>query len=195
MKITYPVARILGTIAESKASDLSVPMAIALMDAEGGLLFFGRMDGTLPASTEIAISKAYTAAVLRMATHELGKLAQPGGELYGIQHTHNGRIVLFGGGIPLQLNGQVVGGAIGISGGTVNEDVQVAEYVVNALEEMEYWAKRIKMFLPSQPLENVRISQLENRLKEVFEQMNCVLPAGAPSFLAGAILLASSEEY
>lgn len=194
MKITYPVARILGTIAETKASDLSVPMAIALMDGEGGLLFFGRMDGTLPASTEIAISKAYTAAVLRMATHELGKLAQPGGELYGIQHTHNGKIVLFGGGLPLQLNGQVVG-AIGISGGSVNEDVQVAEYVVNALEEMEYWAKRIKMFLPSQPLENIRISQLENSLKEAFEQMNCALPAGAPSFLAGAILMASSEEY
>ena len=194
MKITYPVARILGNIAESKASDLAVPMAIALMDGEGGLLFFGRMDGTLPASTEIATSKAYTAAVLRMATHELGKLAQPGGELYGIQHTHNGKIVLFGGGLPLQLNGQVVG-AIGISGGSVNEDVQVAEYVVNALEEMEYWAKRIKMFLPSQPLENIRISQLENSLKEEFEQMNCALPAGAPSFLAGAILMASSEEY
>jgi uncharacterized protein GlcG (DUF336 family) len=191
MKITYPVACILGTIAESKASNLSVPMAIALTDGKGGLLFFGRMDGTLPASTEIAIFKAYSAAVLRMTTHELGKLAQPGGELYGIQHTHNGKIVLFGGGFPLHLNEQVVG-AIGISGGSVNEDVQVAEYVVNALEEMEYWAKRIKTFLPSQPLENIRISHLENRLKEVFEQMNCSLPTGAPSFLAGAILLASS---
>jgi len=191
MKITYPVARILGTIAESKASDLSVPVAIALTDGKGGLLFFGRMDGTLPASTEIAISKAYTSAVLHMATHELGKLAQPGGELYGIQHTHNGKIVLFGGGIPLQLNGQVVG-AIGISGGSVNEDVQVAEYVVNALEEMESWAKRIKVFLPSQPLENIWISQLENRLKEAFEQMNCALSTDAPSFLAGAILLVDS---
>jgi uncharacterized protein GlcG (DUF336 family) len=194
MKITYPVARILGTIAENKASDLSVPMAIALMDGEGGLLFFGRMDDTLPASTEIAISKAYTAAVLHMATHELGKLAQPGGELYGIQHTHNGKIVLFGGGLPLQLNGQFVGG-IGISGGSVNEDVQVAECVVNALEEMEYWVKRIKTSLPSQPLENIRISQLENRLREALEQMNCDLPTGAPSVLVGAILLASSEKY
>jgi len=191
MKITYPVARILGTIAESKASDLSVPVAVALTDGKGGLLFFGRMDGTLPASTEIAISKAYTSAVLHMATHELGKLAQPGSELYGIQHTHNGKIVLFGGGIPLQLNGQVVG-AIGISGGSVNEDVQVAEYVVNALEEMESWAKRIKVFLPSQPLENIRISQLENRLKEAFEQMNCALSTDAHSFLAGAILLVDS---
>lgn len=191
MKITYPVARILGTIAESKASDLSVPMAIALMDGKGGLLFFSRMDDTLPASTEIAISKAYTAAVLHMATHELGKLAQPGGELYGIQHTHNGKIVLFGGGLPLQLNGQFVGG-IGISGGSVNEDVQVAEFVVNAFEEMEYWAKRIKMFLPSQTLENIRVSQLENRLREVLEQMNCDLPTSAPSFLAGAILLVDS---
>jgi uncharacterized protein GlcG (DUF336 family) len=194
MKITYPVARILGTIAESKASDLALPMAIALMDGEGGLLFFGRMDGTLPASTEIAISKAYTAAVLRMATDEVGKLAQPGGELYGIQHTHNGKIVLFGGGLPLQLNGQFVGG-IGISGGSVNEDVRVAENVVNALEKMEYWAKHIKTSLPSQLFENIRIYQLEHRLNEVFDQMNCDLPTGAPSVLVGAILLASSEKY
>jgi len=175
MRITYPVARILGAIAESKASDLSVPMAIALVDGEGGLLFFGRMDGALPASTEIAVSKAYTSAVLRMATHELGKLAQPGGELYGIEHTHN-----------------EVAGAIGISGGSVNEDVRVAEHIVNALEEMEYWSKRIKMFLPQQPLKNIWISQLENRLKEAFGQMNCALSTDAPSFLAGAILLADS---
>jgi len=191
MRITYPVAHILGTIAESKASDLSVPMAIALVDGEGGLLFFGSMDGALPASTEIAVSKAFTSAVLRMATHELGKLAQPGGELYGIEHTHNGRIVLFGGGFPLQLNGEVAG-AIGISGGSVNEDVQVAEHVVNTLEEMEYWSKRIEMFLPQQPLKNIRISQLENSLKEVFGQMNCALSTDTPSFLAGTILLAAS---
>ena len=191
MRITYSVARLLGAIAESKASDLSVPMAIALVDGEGGLLFFGRMEGALPASTEIAVSKAYTSAVLRMATHELGKLAQPGGELYGIEHTHNGRIVLFGGGFPLRLNGEVAG-AIGISGGSVNEDVRVAEHIVNALEEMEYWSKRIKEYLPKQRLEYLRISHLENRLMEVFEQMNCSLPADAPSFLAGAILLADS---
>jgi len=191
MKITYPVACILGTIAESKAWDMSVPMAIALMDREGTLLFFGRMDGALPASTEIAISKAYTSVIFRMATHELGKLAQPDGELYGVQHTHNGRIVLFGGGLPLQVNGHVVG-AIGISGGSVNEDIQVAEHVVKALEEMEYWSKRIKKYLPELRLEYLRISYLEDRLQEAFEQMNCDLPAGVPLFLVGAILIAAS---
>jgi len=191
MKITYPVACILGTIAENKARDMSVPMAIALMDREGTLLFFGRMDGALPASTEIAISKAYTSAIFRMATHELGKLAQPGGELYGVQHTHNGRIVLFGGGLPLRVNGHVMG-AIGISGGSVNEDSQVAEHVVKALEEMEYWSKRIKKYLPEVRLEHLRISSLEDRLQEASERMNCDLPADVSLVLTGAILLAAS---
>ena len=76
-------------------------MAIAVVDSEGGLQLFKRMDGALPVSTELAVSKAYTAAVLRMPTHQVGELAQPGEALYGIQHTHNGRIILFGGGYPL----------------------------------------------------------------------------------------------
>src|SRR5215471_3049676 len=112
MRLPYVVAEILAAIAEREAACIGVPMAIAVVDAEGGLQFFKRMDGTLPVSTELAVSKAYTAAVLRMPTHKVGELAQPGAALYGIQHTHSGRIVLFGGGYPLFLDGEVVG-AIG----------------------------------------------------------------------------------
>jgi uncharacterized protein GlcG (DUF336 family) len=191
MKISYPIARILGSIAETKASALAVPMAIALGDREGCLLFFGRMEGALPASTDIAISKAYTAAALRMATHEVGELAQPGGVLYGIQHTLNGKIVLFGGGLPLRLKGRVVG-AVGISGGTVEEDLKVAESVVEALGEMEHWSERIRKFLPVNPLEKSWMYGLEEKL-EALDQINCPLPREAFSILTGAILLANSD--
>ena len=170
---------------------LAVPMAIALGDREGRLLYFGRMDGTLPASTEIATSKAYTAAALRMATHEVGELAQPGGVLYGIQNTFNGKIVLFGGGLPLRLNKEVVG-AVGISGGTVEEDLEVAESVVDALGEMEEWSEQIREFLPANPLERGWIFELEGKLGEAFAQINCPLPREIYSILTGAILLANS---
>jgi uncharacterized protein GlcG (DUF336 family) len=189
MRISYPIARILGSIAEKKASAMAVPMAIALADREGSLLFLGRMDDTLPASSEIATSKAYTAAALRMATHEVGELAQPGKVLYGIQHNLNGKIVLFAGGLPLLLNGEVVG-AIGISGGTVEEDLEVAESVVNALRDMEGWSEQIREFLPASPLDKRWIFQLEEKLGEAFGQIDHPLPHEIYSILTGAILLA-----
>jgi uncharacterized protein GlcG (DUF336 family) len=166
-------------------------MAVAMVDSEGGLLFFARMDGALPASTELAVSKAYTSAVLRMSTRELGLLAGPGGVLYGIQHTHNGKIILFGGGLPLRLEGRVAG-AIGISGGSVEEDIQVTESVADALEQMEHWFEYLKGTLPSKLLEGNRADRLGCKLEEVLEQMNCDLPPGAASILSGAILMAST---
>ena len=189
MKISYSVARILGAIAESRALEMAVPMAIALVDEKGGLLFFGRMDDTLPASTEIAISKAYTAAALRMPTSEVGKLAQPGEMLYGIQHTLEGKIVLFGGGIPLRLDGKVAGG-IGISGGTVEEDIQVAVPAAEALAEMERWSEHIRKLLPKELLEKIPSQIQETKLRQALGQMDSSLPEGASSILTGAILLA-----
>lgn len=189
MKISYSVARILGAIAESRALEMAVPMAIALVDEKCGLLFFGRMDDTLPASTEIAISKAYTAAALRMPTSEVGKLAQPGGMLYGIQHTLDGKIVLFGGGIPLRLDGKVAGG-IGISGGTVEEDIQVAVPAAEALAEMERWSEHIRKLLPKELLEKIPSQRQETKLRQALGQLDSSLPEGASSILTGAILLA-----
>ena len=189
MKIPYPVARILSAIAEAAAEDLNVPMAISLADAEGCLQFFTRMDGTLPVSSEIAISKAYTAAALRMPTHEVGKLAQPGEVLYGIQHTHNGKIVLFGGGHPLRFKGRVAG-AVGISGGTVEQDIMVAESVVLAFKEMERWSDHIEKILPTKSPGKGWVNQLEKSLEKTMEQLNSPLQPGDLKILVGAIVMA-----
>lgn len=136
------VAEILVARCRAEAARLGVPMAVAVADAEGGPQWFARMDGALPVSSELAVNKAYTAAAIRMPTDELGRLAQPGAALYGIGNGHGGRIVLFGGGLPLVLGGRVVGG-IGVSGGSVAEDVATARPAVELLAEMERHAKRL----------------------------------------------------
>jgi uncharacterized protein GlcG (DUF336 family) len=147
MRLPHSVAEILVDIAERQAASMNVPMAIAIVDGEGGLQLFKRMDDTLPVSTELAVSKAYTSAVLRMPTHLLGELAQPGGALYGIQHTHNGRIILFGGGYPLCIGDHVVG-AIGVSGGSVEQDMLAAQPAVKLFQDVQRWAEEMKELLP-----------------------------------------------
>jgi uncharacterized protein GlcG (DUF336 family) len=77
-------------------------------------------------SAELAIDKAFTAQIFNNRTDALGALAQPGAELYGIQHSHGGRVMVFGGGIPIRFEGRTIG-AIGVSGGTVAEDIAIAE--------------------------------------------------------------------
>jgi uncharacterized protein GlcG (DUF336 family) len=91
------------------------------------------MDGALLASVDIAQNKAYTAASLELTTETVWEVSQPGEPLYGLGETNDGRIVTFGGGIPLEENGRVVG-AVGVSGGSVEEDVTVAEAAVAAFE-------------------------------------------------------------
>jgi propionaldehyde dehydrogenase len=135
LTLTLALARRLGDLAEAEAAAIGVPVTIAIVDGEGGLVYLARMEQSLPASRELAIAKAQTAASLRMTTEEVGRLAQPGAPLYGIQHVDPGRVVLFGGGMPLKLGGAVVGG-LGVSGGTVEEDVRIARPVVEALEKM-----------------------------------------------------------
>lgn len=147
MNLPGVVSEMLAGAAEAEARKMEVPVSIAIVDSEGGLQLFKRMDGTLPVSTELAVSKAYTAAILRMPTHQVGELAQPGAALYGIQHTHNGKIVLFGGGFPLCIEGTTVA-AIGISGGTVEQDMKVAEPALRMLEQIESWAREIRLLLP-----------------------------------------------
>ena len=191
MRIPYPVAQVLADVAQDEATAVGTPMAVALVDEEGGLLFFGRMDGSLPVSTELAVSKAFTSAVLRMPTHELGKLAQPGQDLYGIQQTHQGRLVLIGGGIPLRLRGRVAG-AIGVSGGTVEQDIRVAQPAATALEEIERWADRIgnaPWFGGWPEIPSVHV--LRARLGEEIEKEGYPLSRTGLDVLAGAILLAA----
>ena len=189
MTVSNKITRLLASIAEDKASHMGIPMAIAFVDKRGGLVFFTCMDDCLPAGTEIAISKAYTSATLQMATSEVGKLAQPGEMLYGIQNILNGKIVLFGGGIPLYLNGKVIG-AVGVSGGTVEEDVQVAQPVIDALSEMERWAEKIKPILSAKPLVTSRIDRIEKQITEVLAKLDFPILPNDSVILKGAILLA-----
>ena len=122
--------------ARAKAEEINVPMNIAIVDEGGNLTAFARMDGAWLGSIDISQSKAFTARAFDMATKDLGKAAQPNEPLFGIHASNAGKIIIFAGGIPLKLNGKVVG-AIGVSGGTVDQDQTVAEAGVEAFEKLE----------------------------------------------------------
>jgi uncharacterized protein GlcG (DUF336 family) len=129
--ITLEEAQRVLSAAERKAQQMGQPMNIAVMDAGRNLVAFHRMDGAWVASTDIAIDKAFTSAGRGLTTRKIGEMAQPGQPLFGINTTNGGRIVIFAGGIPLMRDGEVVG-AVGVSGGTVDEDHEVAEAGVAA---------------------------------------------------------------
>ncbi len=131
--ITLEEAQRIISAAEDKARQMGQPMYIAVMDAGRNLVALHRMDGAWVASTDIAIDKAFTSAGRGLTTRKIGEMAQPGQPLFGINTTNGGRIVIFAGGIPLMRDGEVIG-AIGVSGGTVGEDHQVAEAGVTALD-------------------------------------------------------------
>lgn len=190
MRIPYPVAQMLCTVAEAAARDIGVPMAIALADEEGSLQSFVRMNGALPASSEIASSKAFTAASLRMPTHEVGSLARPDGILYGIQNTHGGKIIIFGGGFPLRFRGKVVG-AIGISGGTVEQDMQVAEPVIQTFGEMERWSEHFEKTLTFSRQGGDWVHQLEKNLAFSLEREGLAVNRVELQILVGGVVLAA----
>lgn len=115
------------------AGSLNIRVSLAVVDAGGVLKAFARMDGAEIAGEALAVDKAYTAVAHRTATAELAPLAEPGGELFGLHAAGRGRYVLFGGGLPVVLDGVVVGG-LGVSGGSAEQDVQCAEAMLGALE-------------------------------------------------------------
>ncbi|SFO24127.1 ATP:cob(I)alamin adenosyltransferase [Cohaesibacter marisflavi] len=124
--LTLKEAKTLADLAQKKALEIGVPIAVSIADPHGQQILFHRMENTLPVSAQLATDKAHTAATFRMTTEELGKLAQPGEMLFGVQANIGGRVVIFGGGIPCCRDGAVIG-AIGVSGGTAYQDVQIAE--------------------------------------------------------------------
>ncbi len=111
--------------ARTKAEEMGLPMCIAVMDSHAYLVAFVRTGDTTLDSIQIAIDKAYSSALIRMSTRELGIQCQPGSQLYGFQNNLGGRLVIFPGGLPLWRNNNLVG-AIGVSGGLVDEDEAVA---------------------------------------------------------------------
>lgn len=127
MKMTLDLALKMIKAAKAKAEAIKVPQIIAVVDEGGNLVAQHRMDGAILASIDISLNKAFTAAATKTPTHVLGATAQSGGPLFGLNTTNNGRIVIFGGGYPVQdENGEIIG-AIGVSGGSVEEDMACAE--------------------------------------------------------------------
>lgn len=130
-KITLDLAKELIAGAEEEAKSIGVAMVITVVDDGGNLVAIHRMDDAWLASIDIAQNKAWTSVALKMPTSALAEATVPAAELYGLNTTNNGRLVVFGGGIPLVVEDKVVG-AIGVSGSTVPHDVQVAEAGVKA---------------------------------------------------------------
>jgi uncharacterized protein GlcG (DUF336 family) len=129
------VAKALLERVEAKAKEIGLPVVMAIANEWGNIIAVHFMDNALPGSYSIAVDKAYTAASIRLSTEELGKLSQDGQPLQGINNTNNNRIVVFGGGVPLKVNGIVIGG-LGISGGSAEQDTELAEFGMNILKEV-----------------------------------------------------------
>jgi uncharacterized protein GlcG (DUF336 family) len=125
-------ARRIIAAGERKAMELGIPYNIAVADAGGGLMAHVRMDGAWLGSVKIAIDKAWTARAFDMSTEDLSHLTQSGQQGFGLNTTNDSRVVIFGGGIPIKVDGVVIG-AVGASGGSVEQDVAVARAAVAGL--------------------------------------------------------------
>jgi uncharacterized protein GlcG (DUF336 family) len=124
-------ARRIIAAAEKKAKEIGQPMNIAVADAGGNLLAHVRMDGAWLGSIDISIKKAYTSRAFDISTKDLAAHSQSGGQFFGIHASNDGKIMIFAGGIPLKRDGKVVG-AVGVSGGSGEQDHAVAEAGVAA---------------------------------------------------------------
>ncbi|SEG14729.1 GlcG/HbpS family heme-binding protein [Sphingobacterium lactis] len=123
--ITLEQARKVVDAAIKKSEELGVKMNIAVVDAGTNLVAFNKMDDAWLGSIDISQKKARTARYFNMDTGEIGKLSQPGGALYNIEHSNNGLITFPGGVVIKDGNGQIIG-AVGVSGSTVEDDHAVA---------------------------------------------------------------------
>jgi uncharacterized protein GlcG (DUF336 family) len=131
--ISLDQAHVAVMAAMEKAAELDTKMDIAVVDAGGNLKAFMRMDGAWLGSIDIAIRKAKTARFFDMPTGEIGKLSQPGGPLYGIEHSNDG-LITFPGGVPIKSADGTIVGAIGVSGSTVENDHEVAAAGADAVK-------------------------------------------------------------
>lgn len=137
--VTLRLAVRLIEAVEAEAARMGVNAVIAVANRGGRPVAVHCMDDSYIASYDIALNKAYTCAALKMPTTQLKRLSQPGGELYGIQHTNEGKIVIFGGGVPIRCGDKVIGG-LGVSGGSEAQDTALAEYGERLLKEaLDIW--------------------------------------------------------
>lgn len=129
-KLTLDIAKKLLDKAENKAKEINVPVVIALVDDGGNLIAQHKMDDALLISVSLSLNKAYTSVATKMSTENLSELILPGKPLYTLENIKN--ITAVGGGIPIIINGNIIG-AIGVSGGSVEEDILIAK---SALEDI-----------------------------------------------------------
>lgn len=125
-RLSLADARILIDGARQKSEEIGVPMCIAVADDSGNLIAFDRMDGGKAHSILLAQDKAYTAGAARKATHDYNALNVPGNLLFGIHTEAGGRISTVGGGLPVMVDGECVGG-IGLSSGAPQQDMDCAQ--------------------------------------------------------------------
>ena len=133
--MTLSLAKQLAEKVEAEAKKIGLNVVIAISNAAARPVLIESMDDALIASYDIALNKAYTAVAVKMSTLDLKALTQPNQSLYGIQFTNDGQIVVFGGGVPLKVNGKIIGG-LGVSGGSEDQDVYLAEYGEKAFNEL-----------------------------------------------------------
>lgn len=133
--ITLEVAKRLIERVIAHAEEIGVKAVAAVANSGARPVAVECADGSYIASYDIAMGKAYTSAALKMKTSYLKELAVPGGSLYGIQHTNGGQIVIFGGGVPLKIGDEVIGG-LGISGGTEEQDTYLGDYAESVFCEL-----------------------------------------------------------
>jgi len=130
--IGLAAARRIIAAAEKKAEEIGQPMNVAVVDEGGNLVAFERMENAWLGSIDIAQKKAWTSRAFDITTKDLGANSQSGDQFFGIHASNGGKVMIFAGGIPLKVDGKVVG-AIGISGGSGEQDHTVAEAGAAAL--------------------------------------------------------------
>ncbi len=138
VKMNLKLATALIEQVEAEAERMGLNVVVAVSDAAGRPVAVHCMDGAYIGSYDIAVNKTYTAVAFQMPTAALAELAAPGGSLYGIQFTNEGKIVIFGGGEPLYVGDQMIG-AIGVSGGSAEQDIHLGVYGKNKLKEVITW--------------------------------------------------------
>jgi uncharacterized protein GlcG (DUF336 family) len=143
-QLTLHAAQLASAACVSKAQAMKVPMNIAIVDASTYLLHFERMPGAKLTSIDISINKAFTAAGHKVPTHTYKEMVWPGGAACGINNSNGGRFMVIGGGIPIKIDGEVVG-AIGCSTGTPAQDQEVAQAGVDAIMEYVKKTERAKL--------------------------------------------------
>ena len=136
--MTLDCAQKLAQKVREKARQMGVKAVVAISNRAANPVLVESMDDAYIASYDIAVQKAFTVVSLKMSTATLKPLAQPGGSLYGIQFTNQGKIVVFGGGEPLKNDkGEIIGG-IGVSGGSDEQDTALAAYGKEIFEKGQY---------------------------------------------------------